>query len=324
MLRPEVQSIADDIRSMKIRGAGHIARASVRGLMITAAKSGAASREEFMAEMEAASKSLIATRPTAVSLPNGVRFIIYRLTGAASSGASLQGLKESVTQSGEAFIKRSLEAVKKIADYGARRIEDRDVIITHCHSSAVVALLKEAARQGKSIKVYSTETRPRYQGRITASQLAEAGIPVTLIVDSAARYFMRKADKVLIGADAVAANGAVVNKIGTSQVALAAHEARVYVFVAAETYKFHPETMVGKLVEIEERPSTEVVDKSFLESHPGVKVRNPSFDVTPSEYIDLIITERGIIPPQAAVLLLREEFGWLPSEGEALPLEGEF
>jgi len=293
-------------------------------LMITASESEATSREEFMAEMEAASKALIATRPTAVSLPNGVRFVMYRLSNAARSGASLQGLKESVTTSGDEFTRLSLEAVKKIADYGARRIEDGDAIITHCHSSAVVAVLKEAARQKKSITVYSTETRPRYQGRIMASQLEEAGIPVTLIVDSAARYFMRKADKVLIGADAVAANGAVVNKIGTSQVALAAHEARVYVFVAAETYKFHPETMVGKLVEIEERPATEVVDKSFLDSHPGVKVRNPSFDVTPSEYIDLIITERGIIPPQAAILVLREEFGWLPSEGGAISLGEEF
>jgi ribose 1,5-bisphosphate isomerase len=112
---------------------------------------------------------------------------------------------------------------------------------------------------------------------------------------------MKKIDKVVIGADSIAANGAVVNKIGTSQLALIAHEARALFFVAAESYKFHPQTLVGELVEIEERDATEVVNpKEF----PGIKIRNPAFDVTPPEYIDLIITEKGIIPPQAAFTLL--------------------
>jgi ribose 1,5-bisphosphate isomerase len=125
---------------------------------------------------------------------------------------------------------------------------------------------------------------------------------------------MNKIDKVLVGADAITANGALVNKIGTSLIALAAHESRSRVFVAAETYKFSPETMIGELIEIEERDTSEVIAQSEMGRLKNVTVRNPSFDVTPAEYLDLIITERGIIPPQAAILMIQEQYGSIASE----------
>ena len=193
-------------------------------------------------------------------------------------------------------------------------IDDGDVIITHCHSTAAVSIIIEAHRQGKRIKVYSDETRPKFQGRITSTQLAEAGIDVTLVPDSAMRLMIRKADKVVVGADAIASNGALVNKIGTSQLALAAHEAGVAFLVAAETYKFSPMTFIGELVKIELREPTEIVSKEWLEANPGIRVLNPSFDVTPPEYISAIITELGVIPPRAAVLILSESFGWALQE----------
>lgn len=149
---------------------------------------------------------------------------------------------------------------------------------------------------------------------MTATELSKAGIPVTLILDDAVRYFMQEVDKVIVGADAITANGALVNKIGTSMVALAAHEAKVRVFVAAETYKFSPETMIGELVTIEERDVSEMLSKKELEHIGRIKVRNPSFDVTPPEFIDLIITERGIIPPVGAILILEEVFGVVTPE----------
>ncbi|MEM3522592.1 MAG: hypothetical protein QXD78_06100, partial [Candidatus Bathyarchaeia archaeon] len=116
-------------------------------------------------------------------------------------------------------------------------------------------------------------------------------------------------DEVIVGADAITANGAVVNKIGTSMIALAAHEARVRFFVAAETYKFSPETMIGELVNIEERDSSEVIPLEELKTMKNVIVKNPAFDVTPPEYIDLIITEKGIIPPQGSMMVIQESFG---------------
>jgi ribose 1,5-bisphosphate isomerase len=119
---------------------------------------------------------------------------------------------------------------------------------------------------------------------------------------------------VITGADAVTVNGAVVNKIGTSQIALAAHEARTNFVVAAETYKFAPRTILGELIEIEERPAGEVLPDDIAKSLPYVTVRNPVFDVTPAEYIDLIITETGAIPPQMAYIIIRDYLGWDISE----------
>jgi ribose 1,5-bisphosphate isomerase len=209
------------------------------------------------------------------------------------------------------FIRASNDAVKRIGEIGARRISDGDVIMTHCNSGCALSVIKTAFKQGKRIEVYVTESRPFMQGLITARDLLKTGIPTTLIVDSAVRHFIRDIDKVIVGADSIAANGAVVNKIGTSQLALAAHESRVLFFVAAESYKFHPGTLVGRLVEIEERDPNEIVNPKRF---PGIRVRNPAFDVTPPEYIDLIITERGIIPPSAAYTLLQEHFEWRPGE----------
>ncbi len=306
----EVLQIAEDIKTMRIRGAGKIARSAAKALMIAAEKY-RGPVAEFKEYMEKVSRIILNTRPTAVSLPNAVMYVMTRLRKAEGD---LSDLKQVVISSAKEFIDKSLEAVKKIAEYGAKMINDGDVIITHCHSTAAVSIIIEAHKQGKRVKVYSDETRPKFQGRITSTQLAEAGVDVTLVPDSAMRLMVRKADKVIVGADAIASNGALVNKIGTSQLALAAHEAGVVFLVAAETYKFSPTTFIGELVKIELREPTEIVSKEWLEANPGIRILNPSFDVTPPEYISAIITELGVIPPHAAVLILTESFGWALQE----------
>ncbi|MFQ6086025.1 MAG: ribose 1,5-bisphosphate isomerase, partial [Candidatus Bathyarchaeia archaeon] len=243
-------------------------------------------------------------------LPNALRYVLYRARERYAEGASTERIKESVASAVGDFIESSLIAVKKIGEIGAGRIVDDDVILTHCNSQAAIAILRHAHRGGKSISVFVSETRPRYQGRYTAEVLSKDGIPVSLIVDSAARYFMPKVDKVVIGADAVAANGAVVNKVGTSMIALAAHETRVNVMVGAETYKFSPRTFLGELIEIEERPTQEVAPAEWLSKNPGVSIRNPAFDVTPPEYIDSIVTEAGVVSPHSILFLVKDRFGW--------------
>ncbi len=302
---PEVEETAKRIRSMEVRGAGRIAREAALALRTWAAKSKARSLGEFIKGLEEAGQLLISARPSAVSLPNAVRFVIYRSKKA--NATKLEDLRRTTISVADAFIEGSEKAVERIGDIGARRISDGDVILTHCHSAAALAIIKTAWAQGKKLEVITTESRPFYQGHITARELSKEGIPVTMIVDSAVRAFVKQVDKVIVGADSIASNGALINKIGTSQVALAAHEARVLFLVAAESYKFHPETLVGEPVEIEERDVREVADP---EEFPGVRIRNPGFDVTPPEYIDLIITEKGVIPPQAAFAVIREEFGW--------------
>lgn len=314
MYPEELIKLAEDIRTMRIRGAAQIGRAAAEGLSIAAINIRAESPQEYMDQLDGAYKLLLNTRPTAVSLPNALRYVMHRVKTAFKRGMDVDELRALTIRAAEDFKRSSQEAVRRISDIGAKRIRNGDLIMTHCNSSVAISILKEAKRQGKEFRVIATETRPRFQGRLTAKALSEAGIPVTLIVDSAARYFMPKVDKVVVGADVVTANGAVVNKIGTSQIALAAKEARVRVFVGAETYKFSPSTVLGELVEIEERPPEEVIPPEELLQMKGVTVANPAFDVTPPEFIDIIITERGIIPPQASVLILMEEFGWTIGE----------
>jgi ribose 1,5-bisphosphate isomerase len=311
-MEKRVGEIAEKIQKMEIRGAGPIARAVATGMRIQAETSKARNAEDFIKELKEAGKILATARPTAVSAPNAVRFLFKRLY--AQKGEDVGILKQVITASCEEFITYSQEATQKIGEIGANRLRDGDMIMTHCNSSNVVSVLKTAHSQGKNLEVYCTETRPRLQGLLTAKQLRDAGIPTTIIVDCAARYFMEDFDHAIFGADAIAANGAVVNKIGTSEIALVAHEARVRTMVAAETYKFDPGTMAGELVEIEERSPEEVV--SNLEEYEGITIRNPAFDITPSEYIDVIVTEMGVIPPQAAVLILTEQYGWRISEKE--------
>ncbi|MBS7609036.1 ribose 1,5-bisphosphate isomerase [Candidatus Bathyarchaeota archaeon] len=310
MIPPDIEEIARKIKTMEIRGAALIAETAVSCLKSIAERSRAKETNEFIKELDIVARRLLDTRPTAVSLPNAIRYVMYRVLQAEERGEGIDSLREITVKACDEFIKNAKEAIGKIAEIGARRISDGDVIMTHCHSTAVVAILKAAKAMGKSISVYATETRPLYQGRLTAEQLLQNDIPVTLIVDSASRYFMKRVDKVLVGADAVAANGAVVNKIGTSMVALAAHEARTLFFVAAETFKFSPETIIGELIKIEERPKEEILPPEIaMKGLKGIEVRNPAFDVTPPDYIDLIITERGIIPPQAALTVIQQELG---------------
>ncbi|MBM5805919.1 MAG: ribose 1,5-bisphosphate isomerase [Candidatus Verstraetearchaeota archaeon] len=306
----EITKLADDIKTMHIRGAAEIGRVAVDGLSIFASQSKARSPQAYRDQFEGAYQFLLATRPTAVSLPNALRYVRHRVDTAFKKGMDVGELRALTIRAAEDFKRSSLEAVKKIGEIGSKRIKNGDLVMTHCNSSVAIATLIQAKREGKDFSVIVTETRPRFQGRLTAKALADKGIPVTLIIDSAARYFMPKVDKVIVGADVVTANGAIVNKIGTSQIALIAKEARVRVFVGAETYKFSPSTVLGELVEIEERPADEVIPKKELKNLKGVRVVNPSFDITPPDLIDVIITERGVIPPQAAILILMEEFGW--------------
>jgi ribose 1,5-bisphosphate isomerase len=301
-----VSETAEKIKNMDIRGAGRIARAAAAALRDHALALKTPGYDAFREEMEHAAATLVATRPTAVSLPNAVHIVMNGLYATTDPEEARAGL----VRRAESFIRSSEDAVERIAAIGARHIRDGDTVLTHCNSEVALGCIIEAHRSGKEIEVFATEVRPRNQGHITIKTLNDAGVKTNFIVDSAVRSFIRDIDLVIVGADAVTVNGAVVNKIGTSQVAHTAAEARVKVLVAAETYKFAPRTVAGNLIEIEERPASEVLPDEIARTLPNVTVRNPAFDVTPPEYIDLIITEQGAIPPQMAYTIIREHLGW--------------
>ncbi len=304
----EVIAAAEKIKSMEVRGAARIARFAAETLKNYALKA-----KDFDAEMRKAAEILLNTRPTAVSLYNAINFVM------SYSGKTVEEKRENLIKRAEEFIKWVDTAQQKIGEIGEKRLKDGYIVMTHCNSSAALSVIKTAHKNGKSIEVIATESRPRWQGHLTAKQLREAGIDVTLIVDSAVRYFINDVDCVVVGADTITANGALINKIGTSQIALAAKEARVPFMVAAETYKFSPKTLFGELVVIEEREAAEVAPDELLRM--GVKVRNPAFDVTPRDYIDVIITEIGAIPPEMAYVVITERLGYAGISDEEIKID---
>ncbi|SFR30703.1 ribose 1,5-bisphosphate isomerase [Halorubrum sodomense] len=312
---PPVREIAESIATMEIRGAATIASAAAEAL---AAQAEAAAEADatgsdpaaFRASMRAAARTLRETRPTAVSLPNALRYVLQRM-----EGDSVDALRRSVVDASEAFVDQLDRAQEDLGQVGANRLADGDTVMTHCHSTDALACIEAAVEQGKSISAVVKETRPRQQGHITAEQLRDAGVPVTLIVDSAARRYLDEVDHVVVGADSIAADGGVINKIGTSGLAVNARERGVPIMTAAQTIKLHPETLTGHTVEIEMRDESEVIDPESREEIGEISVANPAFDVTPPRYMDAIVTEHGQFPPESIVALMRELFG----EGAAEP-----
>ncbi|MDD1757791.1 MAG: ribose 1,5-bisphosphate isomerase [Methanotrichaceae archaeon] len=297
-----VLETARKIRTMEVRGAGRIAREAAEALMDYALSLDARNLDEFNSEIERAGEILLNTRPTAVSLYNAVQMVTKHKAN------ELEYARQSVVGNAKRFIENSEKAVERIGEIGSRRILNGDTVLTHCNSMAAISLISTAFRAGKDIRVIATESRPRNQGILTIEMMDELGIPTTLIVDSAVRSVMNNVDLVVVGADVITANGSLVNKIGTAQIALIAHEARTSFIVAAETYKFSPRTILGELVPIEERSPEEVLPD--ISKYEHIKVHNPAFDVTPHQYIDLICTEVGAIPPMMSYMIIRERLGW--------------
>ena len=298
-----VEDTAASIKDMTIRGAGRIARAGAGALSDFAGSYKGNDRETFLVDLEKAKRALLDSRPTAVSLWNGVHATIKGVDDCRDVGEMLA----LIQQNAKVFIDNSNNAVRLIGEIGAKRIKDGDVIMTHCNSSVALGVIKTAYRQGKDIKVYATESRPWRQGILTVRDLAQEGIDTTLIIDSAVRSVMKKVDEVFVGADTITSHGALVNKVGTSQLALAANEARVQFYVCSETYKFSPMTLFGDRVTIEERDIGEVVREGEIPE--SVKVFNPVFDSTPGKYIDAIITELGMMSPGSVYDVMIRQLG---------------
>jgi len=308
-LQPRVYDVAGAIERMDTRGAAAIADRVADALRTQAIESDTETAEGLHSELRAAARVLLETRPTAVSLPNACRYILQRTVG-----SSVDTVRSSAVESADEFRERLETAQRDLGIVGANRLQDGETIMTQCHSTDALACVESAREAGKEIDAIVKETRPRKQGHITARELTEMDVDVTMVVDSAARRYMNEVDHVLVGADAIAADGGVVNKIGTSGLAVVARERGVPIVVAAQTLKLDPATMTGNAVEIELREEREVIEDSERADIGDIAVANPAFDVTPPRYVDAIVTERGQFPPETIVTLMRELFGEGPTE----------
>ena len=315
--RVSVEDACGNLKALNVRGGGRVARYAVQALRDHAMEAPSAKTPAgYMDPILKAGGKLKWARPTAFALTNGINYVFNRGVKCLESGGSVEEIRSATVKASNDFLAYSMVAVTMIGEIGARRIKNGDTIITHSDSEAAISVMKKAHDMGKEIRVYCTETRPNYQGHKTAAELAAYGIDTTLICDSACRMMMGDADKAIVGCDAISGNGALASRIGVSQVAMLAQEARVNFIVAAETYKVDFGTLTGRLVDVEERDPNEIVTKDWMEHNPQVKLSNHVFDFTPPEYIDFYVTEKGIAPPAGIFALMQRlrdsDTAWSP------------
>jgi ribose 1,5-bisphosphate isomerase len=300
-----IRITAEKIRHLQVQGARNVAIAAVKAIQTQAEQTTTKNKAAFIAELKEAQTIFVASRETEPLMRNAIRWIITQAQEANTE--KIETLIKNVVANANQFLKDLEDSKEHIAEIGSKRIHGGSIVFTHCHSSTVTRLLAKAKTDGKNFKVICTETRPAYQGRITAKELVGLGIETTFIVDSAARSFMGKVDVVIVGADAITSEGNVVNKIGSSSIALLAHEARVPFYVVSELLKFDPETLNGECEKIEQRSPSEV----WSEAPQKLIVQNPAFDVTPNRYVHGLICEEGIIAPQTIVEVIRRKYPWV-------------
>lgn len=300
-----IQTTAAKIKRLEVQGARNVAIVAIKAIESLAKETEAKNKKQLLKELSEAKDILFSSRETEPLMRNAVRWIINQVE--TSDHRKVGELAEIVSSASQQFLKNLEDSQERIAEIGSRRIRTNSTIFAHCHSSTVAYLLKRAKQEGKSFAVICTETRPVFQGRKTAEEMLELGVKTTLIVDSAARFFMNKADFVLVGADAITSEGNVINKIGTSMTALVAHEARTPFYVVSELLKFDPVTMYGDYEKIEERSPSEI-----WENPPkDLIIRNPAFDVTRRDFIHGIICEEGIISPHAVIEVVHRKYPWV-------------
>ena len=291
------------IKQMRVRGAPAIGVAAAYGIALGAQDIKAESKAKFLSRFDKILKAFAAARPTAANLFRA----IDRMKKVAETAGDVAGIKRSLIDEAKTIHAEEEAATRRLSQLGAGLIKNGATILTHCNAGALatagygtaLGVIKTAREQGKKIEVIATETRPLLQGAcLTAWELMQEKIPVTLITDSMAGYFLSrgKINCVIVGADRIAANGDTANKIGTYTLAVLAKENGIPFYVAAPTSTIDLSLKSGDEIPIEERNPEEVTSIKGVRLAPkGVAAANPAFDVTPHQYITAIITEKGII-----------------------------
>jgi len=303
----DADAVAEAITTMAIRGAPAIGIAAAMGLALGAVGIVHKDFSAFYQELQAICSTLKATRPTAVNL----HWALERMKGVCEGnrGKRVKTIKRLLVNEALAVLKEDIDINKKIGRHGKDLISDGDAILTHCNAGALatggygtaLGVIRRAWEEKKNIAVVATETRPLLQGaRLTVWELTREGIPVTLITDSMAGHLMqrREIDLVIVGADRIACNGDVANKIGTYTLAVLAKAHKIPFYVAAPLSTFDQAIKTGPGIPIEERNPEEVTAPwGHHIASEGIGGRNPAFDVTPHRYVSAIITEQGVIRP---------------------------
>jgi methylthioribose-1-phosphate isomerase len=307
VLATTYEQVADIIVTMVVRGAPAIGVSAAYGVALGTMRSKAESAERFAPEFDTICARLAATRPTAVNLFWAIDRMKRLFATLLSEGDTLAQIQEKILAEAHAMYEEDIAACKTMGAFGGALLPDESGVLTHCNAGALatcgygtaLGVIRSAVEQGKHIHVYADETRPFLQGaRLTAWELMADGIPTTVICDNMAASLMRagRIQAVVVGADRIASNGDVANKIGTYNLAILAKEHGIPFYVAAPWSTIDLATPTGEAIPIEERPQIEVTHHGGKQLTPhGVGICNPAFDVTPAKYVTAIITERGVL-----------------------------
>ena len=316
----DYRQVVGAIREMVVRGAPAIGVTAAFGMALAAFQSSASTSEGLLAELQVAAQDLRQARPTAKNLTWGLD---RALEGVGWGDQGADAMRIAILKQAQRLADEDVLINQQMARLGAALIEDGDTIIHHCNTGALAAVdwgtalgvIRMAFEQGKQVRVLVDETRPRLQGsRLTAWELKQAGIPYDIISDNAAGFFLStgQVQKVFFGADRVAGNGDVANKIGTYMLALAAHDNRVPVYAVVPTSTVDLSLAHGGLIPIEERSPAEVLSLEVA-GQPvapvGSTARNPAFDITPNRLLTAIVTENGLVYPPFEQNLVRVVIG---------------
>lgn len=300
------EEVAWAIREMVVRGAPAIGVAAAMGIALGARDVKTGDPAEFEASFDRICEVLGATRPTAVNLFWAIDRIRSLYSKLKAEGAGLDKIREALIREAQQMHAEDIAANQAMGRHGAELIPDGATVLTHCNAGALatagygtaLGVIRAAVEAGKRVAVFADETRPFLQGaRLTAWELHKDHIPVTLITDNMAGHFMKRGDIdcIVVGADRIAANGDVANKIGTYSVAVLAKENNIPFYVAAPISTLDLSIASGEQIPIEERNEREVTHVKETRLAPaGIRIANPAFDVTPNRYVAAIITERGI------------------------------
>lgn len=314
----DYREVISAIKELRVRGAPAIGITAAYGIFIGALSIRDIDTGTFRENLESVFAAFAAARPTAVNLFHAIKI----MRKAATLSRDISGIKSALLQTATAFNREEELSMAKLSRAGAVLLADGCTVLTHCNTGQLatgvqygtaLGVIKAAVEQGKKIHVYADETRPLLQGaRLTTWELKALHIPVTLITDSMAGFFMSKhaIDCVITGADRIALNGDTANKIGTYALAVLARENKIPFYIAAPVSSIDFTIKSGSEIIIEERDGQEITQIKGVQIAPsGIRAANPAFDITPAKYINAIITEKGIVKPpfRRSILKLREE-----------------
>ncbi len=303
-----IKQAFQDIRTLKIQGATAVAKAIIHNLNRYGNRIKTDNVSVWKKNFKKAADYLLDARPTEPMARNGVNFIFSQIDKDRSK--NVIRVKNCLKKAADDFLIMMADAADLIVRHGQKSIKNNDNVLTHCHSWLVEQILIKARKNKKEFRVYNTETRPLFQGRITSKKLIKAGIPTTMVADSSAGFLISNysgrdlmMDKIILGADAVLSDGSVINKIGSFTIALTAHHEKKPVYIAATLLKYHPRSWI----KIEKRSPKEL----WPNAPKSLKIINFAFDTVPARYIKGIICEAGIINPKDVKKYLKKIYPFL-------------